>query len=229
MRIPALALLLTACSGGAPDTAVPAAPPVAEAPAEAAPAEAAPAEAAPAEAAPAPEAAAVAADAVTVVTVKKGTIEDTHTMAVDASTLTVATPWDPSTLGGSLTIRTDSWDSPIDLRDGRVKELFFKTAEQATATLEVSAVEGFGPLEPGARAEGVVKGVLKVLAGSMPVEAKVAIARAEAGLAVTVVEPITVTASALGLSEGLQAVIGACGVEVADATTVTAAFTIPQG
>jgi hypothetical protein len=184
------------------------------------------------EAAPAPVAApppvASASGRVSVTTIKKETVEDVHTLDVEVSTLKVGTAWDPSTITGSLTVRADTWASPIALRDTRVKELFFDAAAHPTVTLEVTSVEGFGPLAPGAKAEGVVNGSLVVLTGRIPVSAKVAIARGAAGLDVAVLEPVVVSAAALGLGDRLKAVSDACAVPLADVAKVTAAFTIPQ-
>jgi len=166
---------------------------------------------------------------VTVTSLKNGEVEDAHTMQVSTGALTWGTPGDLSTLSGALTIHTDSWDSPIDLRDERVQTMFFDAAEHPTASFEVSAIEGLSTLAVGQSGEGTVSGTLQVLSGSVALSAPIKVAHTEAGWAVELASPVEVKASDLGLTDGLNAVAGACGVELADATKVAAAFTIPQG
>lgn len=214
--VPALTLAALAGCGGAEAPSEPTAP-APEAP-EKAEAEA-----------PAPAKEIVPTGTITVTTLKKGTVEDAHTMKVSTEALSWGTPGDLSTLSGALTIHTDTWDSPIDLRDERVQSMFFQAAAHPTATFDVDKVEGLGTLEAGASAEGTVTGTLHVLSGATAVTAPVKVHATDTGWSVELAEPVEVKASDLGLSEALQQVAGACGVELADATKVAATFTIPKG
>lgn len=167
-------------------------------------------------------------DALVITTVKKGTVENRHTMTVSAEGLEFGTPGDLSTLGGALLIDTSSWSSPIEPRDVRVRQMFFQAEAHPTARFEIEAVEGLSRVKPEATATGTVRGQLKLLDASHPLSAGIEVRRSEAGYRVELAEPITIKASDLGLSTALSEVAEACGVELADATEVEAAFTIPR-
>lgn len=164
------------------------------------------------------------ANLVSVTTLKNGSIEDIHTMVVDASKLVMKTPGDVDTLGGIMAIQLNSWTSPITVRDERVKEMFFKVADNPAAAFQLQGVSGIGTLEDGASGQGKVKGTLSLFSGFVPVEANISVTRTGERYAVSLLNPVEIKASALNLAEGLQAVATACGVELADATKVTANF-----
>ena len=87
---------------------------------------------------------------VSVTSIKKGTVEDVHTMQVDASGLSLGSADDFSTLTGTLAVDTTSWSSPIQVRDQRVKDLLLMASDHPRATFAVSSVSGVGALDVGA-------------------------------------------------------------------------------
>lgn len=169
------------------------------------------------EVAPAPTKPAAAKSEVRIVSLKNGSIEDTHTLSFDHVGLTLGLPDNPASLGGEVRVDLSSWSSPISPRDERVKQVFFKLPDFHAGTFFVDGVTGFGPTEVGATSQGEVSGTFEVSGGSFSSKLKVTAERtAQDTWMFHTVEPMAFTAAQLGASERVQEVAQLCGVALAD-------------
>jgi len=161
-----------------------------------------------------------------VTTIKKETVQDQHTMDV-MSNLALADASDISTLTGSVDIMTNSWTSPIDVRDQRVRLLFFDSAANPKATFNITQVKDLAKVDPGASTSGSVVGDLTILGKSNQVVIPVTAKLVDGHWMVASTAPVEVKASDYGLSDRLTQVAEACGVPLSDTTTVTINLDIP--
>lgn len=154
---------------------------------------------------------------VQIVSLKNGTVEDTHTLSIAHDGLYLGLPDNPASLGGEVRVDLASWASPIPPRDERVKEVFFKITDYPTARFTVEGASGFGSTEIGSSSVGEVTGTFEVSGGSFSATLKVSAERtSEEGWVFRTVEPLKFTASQLGASERVQEVATLCGVGLSD-------------
>lgn len=119
-----------------------------------------------------------------------------------------------------LTIDLASWDSGLELRDQRMKDVFFRVADKPTTVgfkLEGIA-EPSGPLnDPGAKVTGKARGKLDWRGLPIPVEAPVELERTGPDtFQVRSTAPFQVSIAALGMSEPLQELITVCQHQAVD-------------
>jgi len=154
---------------------------------------------------------------VRIVSLKNGSIEDTHTLGFESVGLYLGLPDNPASLGGEVRVNLASWSSPIALRDDRVKKVFFKTPDFSAGIFYVDGVSGFGPTEVGATSQGEVSGTFEVSGGSFSSKIKVSAERkARDTWVFRTVEPMSFAAAQLGASDRVQEVAQLCGVALAD-------------
>jgi hypothetical protein len=154
---------------------------------------------------------------VRIVSLKNGSVEDTHTLGFELVGLYLGLPDNPSSMGGEVRVDLASWSSPIAPRDERVKQVFFKLQDFHAGTFYVEGVTGFGPTEVGATSQGEVSGTFEVSGGSFSSKLKVSAERkAQDTWVFRTVEPMAFTAAQLGASDRVQEVAQLCGVALAD-------------
>ena len=127
------------------------------------------------------------------VSVKKGTVAETHTINKSSGTLTDK---------GELKISLDlsSVDTKIEVRDQRMKEHLFETLKFANATIsanlgELSTSDGISQVKTEATLE--LHGVLK------PIKVEVMVMRSGDTLMAASTQPILITAADYGLEGGV--------------------------
>jgi polyisoprenoid-binding protein YceI len=194
--------------------------PVAEAPDAAPPAEE-PTEAVEEPASPALE------GTVTVTTTKKETIQDEHTMSVSGGELSLGTAGDFDSLTGYIDVDLASWSSPIDIRDQRVRSMFFLVDEYPTARFDVAELTGVGALDVGATAQGTLRGTFAVSGATHEATMSLSVTRGEESWQVATAVPFSLSGADLGASDRIQAVAEACGVSLADEVSVQISLSVP--
>lgn len=173
---------------------------------------------------------AVSASSVGLVTIKNGDVEVpasfeslTGTVSLDLADLNRST--------ADLTLDLASWNSGVELRDERMKDVFFQVGDKATTV--GFALQGIsnpsGPLNDiGSTVTGTAKGKLDWRGLPMELEVPVSIQRTAAdAFVVKTPEPFTVSIEALGMSEPLAKLIEVCQHEsVADTVQVSLDLTL---
>ena len=161
----------------------------------------------------------VANATVSMITVKNGDTEVPGKFEGVSGTMTFADGKHPSALTGSLDIELGSWDSGLELRDDRVKNIFFDAAKNQTASFRLTNIEDL-PAEGmviGADAEGTAKGRLTIAGTSVDVEAKVKLTRSgETDFHLDTIEPFVVSIESLHLTNPLKALMKECEHESID-------------
>lgn len=113
----------------------------------------------------------------------------------------------------SVTIDLGSVDTNIELRDDRMREMLFDTAQYPTA--EVSAridSESVAMLEPGESTNMTVEAMLSLHGTERPVTMDVKVARSgDHSLLVTTNRPVIVNAPEFALSDGVEALRAIAG------------------
>lgn len=143
-------------------------------------------------------------------TLKNGSAKVPATLLVTGE-LTFADPATLTGVDGEVSVDLATWDSELELRDERIRDVFFEHATHPTATFE-PAVFGDGTLEGRLTLHGVTKDV------SVPVE----VLQGEGGMALRSTQPWIIRISDYGMDPQLQNLITLCAHEsVADEVEVT--------
>jgi polyisoprenoid-binding protein YceI len=161
----------------------------------------------------------VANATVSMITVKDGDTEVPGKFEGVTGTMTFADGKHPSELTGSLDISLASWDSGLELRDDRVKSIFFEVAKHQSASFRLTSIEDLPEegMEIGSDAEGTAKGRLTIGGTSVDVEAKVKLGRSgETDFHLDTVEPFVVSIESLQMTDPLKALMKECAHESVD-------------
>lgn len=215
MRLSYIAALLLVACGGSEPTSTPA------------PLEPAHEEFAPEVAPETPAKPEVQAAAITITSIKNESVRDEHTLDITDVQLSAA-GGDLTTLQGVVTVSLESWKSPIDVRDARVKEVFFETAINPTATFTITKVEGPPKLDVGQTATLNLTGRFDVSGGSFSTSFPIVIHHGEGSLyTFGTGGEVKFKAAQLGFSDRVQEVAGLCGVKLADDFELKGTFKAP--
>ena len=113
----------------------------------------------------------------------------------------------------AVSIDLSSVDTNIELRDDRMREMLFNTAENASA--EISATidgEALDALEPGQSTDMAVEAMLSLHGTERPVTMEVVVARTgDQGLLVTTKQPVIINAAEFALGDGVEALRAIAG------------------
>lgn len=162
------------------------------------------------------------APGVVITSTKKETVTDQHHMDFASIDLALADASNPGTLSGSVALDLASWDSPIEIRDERIRDVFFKVAEFPQGTFTVTGAEGFGATEVGASSEGMITGTFDVSGGSFEGTMKVKADRTgDNAWHYETLEPMAFTAAQIDASDRVQQVATLCGVPLSDDFSLT--------
>ncbi len=116
-------------------------------------------------------------------------------------------------LAGALTINLGSWDSGLELRDTRVKDLFFQVVQHPTATFTLDGIDGV-PAEGvaiGHEVEATATGTLYMGGSNTGVEARVKLSRSgEKEFHIDTLEPFVVSIESVGMVEPLKELMRVC-------------------
>ena len=198
-----LTIALFACSSN------PVEPPVAVAPAAKAPAAAA-----------APAGMALESGKIDLVQLKNGSAEVPASLATPKGRLNADGT-------GSFEIDLGSWDSALELRDTRVRDLFFKAPEHPKATFTLKSAEGLKTdIAVGESSSATLKGELSMYSGKSDVEIPATLTHnTDGSFQLATSQPFQVSIESLGLNENLQVLIKECAHEsIGDAVDVSFDF-----
>lgn len=158
------------------------------------------------------------------VSTKAGTVAEVHRF--DALT---------GTLGPdgrfTVSIDLDSVDTAIDIRDQRMREMFFETGEFPTATLTAQIdLRQIESIEPGKQQDITTEAQLDIHGVTVNLTVNATVARLDAQtLLVTSSEPLVVTASQFGLGAGVEKLREIAGLpSISPAVPVTFRLTLRQ-
>lgn len=131
-----------------------------------------------------------------------------------------------------ISIDLASVDTSIELRDERMRELLFNTAEYSTAEIsaQVDAAELAG-LSVGQSVDMTVEGVLTLHGETRPLMMSVVVARSgDSNLLVMSKKPVVVNAPEFNLAEGVEALRAIAGLpSISLAVPVSFVLTFDQG
>ena len=150
---------------------------------------------------------------ISLVTVKNGDTEVPAKFEGVSGRLTIPDAAAPSDLTGALYIDVDSWDSGLELRDDRVKNIFFGISDNKQIVFTLNGISGLPEegLGIGEQSEGVARGLIAFAGQSAAVEAQVKLARSGASdFHIDTIEPFTVSIASLGLIDPLKALMKEC-------------------
>jgi polyisoprenoid-binding protein YceI len=131
----------------------------------------------------------------------------------------------------TVSIDLDSVDTAIDIRDQRMRDMLFETADFPTATLtaqlDLREIEGIGP---GGQADITTEAQLDIHGVNASLTVHATVARLdERTLLVTSSEPLVVTASQFGLGAGVEKLREIAGLpSISPAVPVTFRLTLRQ-
>jgi polyisoprenoid-binding protein YceI len=133
-----------------------------------------------------------------------------------------------------VTIPLDRVETKIDIRNERMREMFFETADYPTATVSTNVKPAdYAGLAIGERAPAAVEGVLSLHGVEAPVFADAYVTRiAEDRIEVVSAEPVIVSVADFGLEGGLEAlreVAGLPAITASSAVTFTFVFEAEDG
>ena len=139
-----------------------------------------------------------AASSLSYVSVKSGEIAETNTFSGLSGSVT------PDG-AASLQIDLATVETKVDIRNERMRDIFFEVADNPTATVTADIdPAAFETLGVGESLAQTLKATLSVKGVEAPVETQVSVTRtAEDGVLVTSTAPVIVYADALELTEGL--------------------------
>jgi hypothetical protein len=162
---------------------------------------------------PMPSAFQVSGGSVKATAIKNGTAPVMGTFSGIRGSLKMGGTPAVQTLTAHLEIALESYDSALELRDDRVKSLFFDVAKHGTAHVALESVDPLpaGAFPIGATVEIAMKGTLSLHGATVPVETLLAFRRpTPISLEAKTITPVSVSIAALGMNGPLQALIKEC-------------------
>ena len=139
-----------------------------------------------------------AASSLSYVSVKSGEIAESNTFSGLSGGVTAA---------GAANVEIDlaTIDTKVDIRNERMRDIFFQVADYPTATVSAQIdPAAFNTLGVGESVTQPLKATVTVKGVEAPVETQVSVTRTgEDGVLVTSIEPVIIYADALELTEGL--------------------------
>lgn len=166
---------------------------------------------------PQPQAIALTGGRVDLVSVKNGSAEVPARFEVVQGQVSID-PLAIQATTGTLTIDLASWNSDLELRDTRMKEVFFGVAEHPTTTFELAAIDApSGKLEKvGDKVTGTARGALTWRAVRQELSLPVELTRTADQAYAVHVPRFEQSIAALQMNEPLQALIKVCEHESVD-------------
>ena len=166
---------------------------------------------------------------VSVISRKNGEVEDTHHIKVSGVDLTIPAGGDFLAATGSVDVDVTTWNSGLEIRDQRVKELFFDAASHPTATFELTKVSGFqGKMVSTDVEDAMLEGKLSFAGTEGPAVFPVQVSRpTDDSWVISTPNPVLIDTEEYGLDGNVGKVAEACGVELA--TEFKMSFTLLLG
>lgn len=169
---------------------------------------------------------------INLITMKNGTVEVPGRFERVAGEITLSDVDAWQGIDGEVTVDLSSWNSDLELRDSRVKELFFEVADYGEATLSLSGLTGLSSagLPVNSTVKVSMRGQLALHGATRDLSIPVAIKRTgREAFQVTTPEPFEVKISEFDYGEPLAALIKECAHEsISDVVKVSVDLMLGQ-